>query len=133
MDKQKFDAAVKEITIKEEHMRQIKTSDYGADLDIFQSIRTIGEEIDIAPAKVLLTFLHKHINSIYKAIKENELRPVCYAEALEERIMDARAYLMLLLLFLQENGEEPLKTDSFKPKIKRKSRVIALKELNNES
>lgn len=105
MQKRQFDSIVKDLLAHETKLREDKTSDYGRTEDIFDSVHEIARNFNLSVPKVIGMLLHKHIAAIYKAIRSNDLEPKCHAEPLTQRIMDARAYLLLLLAHLEDEPE----------------------------
>lgn len=105
MNLKDFNRITQEIIEKEIKLRKEKTDDYGVDSNPFHTIEDMAKNFGVSTPRVIGMLLHKHISSIYKAIRTNDMDPQCMAEPIEQRLMDARAFLMLLMIYLRDRQE----------------------------
>lgn len=94
---EEFDNLVSKMQQEELQIGLSKAKEYtqGDRLDNF---KRLAAEVDITPKTVLWVYLKKHLDSIARYIKTNEV----LSEPIEDRIKDARVYLALLRGLVEE-------------------------------
>ena len=93
----------------EKHMLGFKSEEYTAgDKDVLINFKELGAFMNEPPTGVCITFLLKHISSITKTVTRNPDTNLEWGisdgyEGIGQRILDARNYLLLLALLLEDN------------------------------
>ena len=102
MNRETFEKYVDEMVLPEiKKIRMSKGINYSGKEDYLKNFKTIGEELNISPEKVLWIYLRKHMDAIRSYIKEEYVDDT---ETIESRIYDAINYLLLLLGIVLEKG-----------------------------
>jgi hypothetical protein len=102
MNRETFEKYVDEVVLSEiKKIRMSKGINYSGKEDYLKNFKTIGEELNISPEKVLWIYLRKHLDAIRSYIKEEYVDDT---ETIESRIYDAINYLLLLLGIVLEKG-----------------------------
>ncbi len=87
-----------------------KGKDYSGEDDRYREFKDTANRLGLTEFQVLATYLNKHINSVFRAIKDNPTSPVLQAEHISEKIIDIHNYLYFLSGLLdikeQENPNE---------------------------
>jgi FtsZ-binding cell division protein ZapB len=81
---------------------RVKGSDYIANADRLSNFKEAARESGIEPLQAWLVYFLKHI----EAIKKFTRKEYHFSEPIEERIMDAINYLLLLRAMVEEMKEE---------------------------
>ena len=102
MTQQEFQNYTGRFVQDEVEMLGVKGNEYAAgDADRLEAFKVIAAQCGISPEKVCLVFLLKHITSICKYVK-GASKPT--TESFNERIHDARNYLLFLAMLREENN-----------------------------
>jgi response regulator of citrate/malate metabolism len=105
---ERFEQLVKEFQEQEALIMSHKGDEYAANEDRLLNFRQVAEFEGRTPAKVALTWLLKHIQSITLAVQSAEYAWAWETEGgegLKQRIADARNYLLLLAACLEEEHQ----------------------------
>jgi len=104
MKKDEFNGILKEMIKEEMQCLTVKNEEYtvGSE-DSLNNFKSVAEEVGITPIKAWYVFFNKHIRSIANYIKTGSEKS---NEPIEERIMDARNYLVFLRALIQESKKE---------------------------
>ena len=108
MTPERFEALREEFLTHEARIMDWKRDEYSPNEDRLLNFRQVAEFEGRTPAKVALTWLLKHIQSITLAVQSAEYAWAWETEGgegLKQRIADARNYLLLLAACLEEQND----------------------------
>lgn len=87
-----------ELILMEDELMNTKGLEYSSDEDTLANFKE-SEDIGVSPKQKLWIYLSKHLSSIKNYIKTNETHS---NESIQSRIADARNYLALLYILIEE-------------------------------
>lgn len=98
-----FDIIIKRFQELERKTSDTKGKEYANSEDRLGNFKRIAEDLNIDPIKVAYVFFKKHLDAITYVIKGKEE----LSESFEQRILDARLYLLLIYgLYLEKITEK---------------------------
>ena len=83
---------------KEHHLLVTKGNDYACNEDRLSNFKQLAEFLGLSPLQVWAVYTFKHILAISQYVREGQVE----SEPIEERIADARNYLVLGLALIKE-------------------------------
>ena len=95
----------KEFRSKEEGIMASKRQDYSGDTDVLRNFKEVAAFTGLKPAEVATIYLMKHIQAVKNAVQGEKYTWVWEIngrEGLKQRVADARNYLLLLAVCIDE-------------------------------
>jgi hypothetical protein len=106
MDRQQFEAIYKEFEGMERSLLLSKREEYAIDDDCLSNFKVTAAQLGVPPEEVCLVFLMKHTQAVAKAAMDPSTRldwgGTGAKEGFNQRISDARNYLILLAALIKE-------------------------------
>ena len=110
MNIEKFEKYAKRVFEAENDLLAAKRASYArGDEDVLLAFKRMALATGMSPMQVCMVLLHKHLVSLGTAVEKDVLVANWEddnGEGLEQRMMDARAYLLLLGALVEEHRDE---------------------------